>query len=48
MSPNTTPPIPHDDSVPDENSLPDKDAVIIHRFLLLLMDNLKDRSDDRY
>ena len=49
MSPDITPTIPDDDSVPDENSLWDKDAVIIHRFLLiiprrLLMDNVKDRK----
>ena len=53
MSQDTVPPIPDDDSVPDENSLRDKDVVIIHRFFSilprrLLMDNLKDRSDDRY
>ena len=53
MSPDITPTIPDNDSVPDENSLWDKDALIIHRFSLilprrLLMDNLKYRNDDRY
>ena len=53
LSPDTTPPNPDDDSVPDENFLRDKDAVIIHRFFSilprrLLIYNLKDKSDDGY